>query len=383
MNFKNKINMEDRDNIYNHIGIPQPTQFDRDEIPSDGFDKYDTIVESIKLSIYLKQIKKLLVKKNIIQENTPLSDWIMFLDDNTVQQNYLIVDSIDDRNTLQKPPTGLLVFCKAEGELFIRVGAQWISLPVKQGSYLSVSNGQLSIDIPKIIQDFNISTDGGGGNINQVQSDFNETNPSSPSFIKNKPDIPSKLSQLVNDVEFITKNVDNLKNYHTKEEITELVSQLVKNNELSEKVIQIINDNASLASNYKIYAKYDQFSSTSPNKGTLAYAQDTKKIYIYKEDAWEEWKPAGKSEYHVVNNISERDQLTATDGFLCYVKDAGGSPKLFIYSEGAWIEQPIKYDGDTLVITNGKLKVIGGGSGGGTQDTVVTVSTDYIDSLFV
>nr|DAG97343.1 MAG TPA: hypothetical protein [Crassvirales sp.] len=38
----------------------------------------------------------------------------MFLDANTAQQNYLIVDSIDDRNAINKPASGLLVFCKSE-----------------------------------------------------------------------------------------------------------------------------------------------------------------------------------------------------------------------------------------------------------------------------
>ena len=372
--------LNDKDNIYNHIGIPQPTQFDQDDISSEGFDKYDTIVESIKLSIYLKQIKKLLIKKNIIQENTPLSDWIMFLDANTAQQNYLIVDSIDDRNAINKPASGLLVFCKSEQELFIRVGSQWLSLPIKMDSYLSVFNGTLSINIPKIIQDFNINT-GGGGSIVQVQADYNETNTSSPAFIKNKPTIPTKVSQLQNDSEFITKEVNNLTNYHTKVEIQTLINELVKDSELQNKVFQIINNNLSAVNNYKIYERYDQFP-TNPNKGTLAYAQDTKKVYIYK-DSWKEWKPGVDSEYHVVNNIAERDQLTATEGLLCYVKEGGGnSPKLFLYTGGTWIEQPIKFDANTLVISNGELKVIGGGGGGGTTDTVVTVTTDYIDSLF-
>lgn len=374
--------LNDKDNIYNHVGIPQPTAFDQDDISPEGFDKYDTIVESIKLSIYLKQIKKLLVKKNIIQENTPLSDWIMFLDANTAQQNYLIVDSIDDRNTINKPASGLLVFCKSEQELFIRVGSQWLSLPIKMGSYLFVNNGTLSIDIPKIIQDFNINTGGNNGSIVQVQADYNETNPSSPAYIKNKPNIPTRVSQLQNDSEFITKEVNTLVNYYTKNETTDLLSDLVKNTELNNKVLQILKDNTQNINNYKIYERYDQFP-TNPNKGTLAYAQDTKKIYIYK-DSWEEWKPGGNSEYHVVNTIAERDQLTATEGLLCYVKDSGGnSPKLFLYTGGTWIEQPIKFDENTLVISNGELKVIGGGGGGGgTTDTVVTVTTDYIDSLF-
>lgn len=372
--------LNDKDNIYNHIGIPQPTQFDQDDISSEGFDKYDTIVESIKLSIYLKQIKKLLIKKNIIQENTPLSDWIMFLDANTAQQNYLIVDSINDRNLINKPASGLLVFCKSEQELFIRVGYQWLSLPIKMGSYLSVFNGTLSINIPKIIQDFNINT-GGGGSIVQVQADYNETNTSSPAFIKNKPTIPTKVSQLQNDSEFITKEVNNLTNYHTKVEIQTLINELVKDSELQNKVLQIINNNTQSINNFKIYERYDQFP-TNPNKGTLAYAQDTKKIYIYK-DSWEEWKTGGDSEYHVVNNIAERDQLTATEGLLCYVKNNGINPQFFLYTGGTWIEQPIKFDVNTLVISNGELKVIGGGGGGGgTTDTVVTVATDYIDSLF-
>lgn len=49
-----------------------------------------------------------------------------------------------------------------------------------------------------------------------VQSDWNQTNSSADDFIKNKPSIPVKVSDLTNDSGFITNAVNDLTNYYTK-----------------------------------------------------------------------------------------------------------------------------------------------------------------------
>lgn len=47
----------------------------------------------------------------------------------------------------------------------------------------------------------------------QLQADWNQTDVDSPDYIKNKPSIPTKTSQLTNDSGFIDSNVNNLANY--------------------------------------------------------------------------------------------------------------------------------------------------------------------------
>ena len=52
---------------------------------------------------------------------------------------------------------------------------------------------------------------GGGGEQNETQADWNEANPLSPADIKNKPDIPTKTSEITNDSDYTTKTyVDGL-----------------------------------------------------------------------------------------------------------------------------------------------------------------------------
>lgn len=52
-----------------------------------------------------------------------------------------------------------------------------------------------------------------------IQSDWNETDVESNSYIKNKPSIPINLSELNNDTNFINNTVNNLVNYYLKTEI--------------------------------------------------------------------------------------------------------------------------------------------------------------------
>ena len=54
-----------------------------------------------------------------------------------------------------------------------------------------------------------------GAEVN-VQSDWNQTNSSADDFIKNKPSIPVKVSDLTNDSGFVTNAVNDLTNYYTK-----------------------------------------------------------------------------------------------------------------------------------------------------------------------
>ena len=49
---------------------------------------------------------------------------------------------------------------------------------------------------------------GGGGEQKETQADWNEANPLSPAYIKNKPNIPTKTSDLNNDSDYATKAYD-------------------------------------------------------------------------------------------------------------------------------------------------------------------------------
>lgn len=56
-----------------------------------------------------------------------------------------------------------------------------------------------------------LETSGGGGEQNETQADWNEASPLSPAYIKNKPNIPTKTSEITNDSDYTTKTyVDGL-----------------------------------------------------------------------------------------------------------------------------------------------------------------------------
>ena len=56
-----------------------------------------------------------------------------------------------------------------------------------------------------------LETSGGGGEQNETQADWNEANPLSLAYIKNKPNIPTKTSEITNDSDYTTKTyVDGL-----------------------------------------------------------------------------------------------------------------------------------------------------------------------------
>lgn len=50
-----------------------------------------------------------------------------------------------------------------------------------------------------------LETSGGGGEQNETQADWNEANPLSLAYIKNKPNIPTKTSEITNDSDYTTK----------------------------------------------------------------------------------------------------------------------------------------------------------------------------------
>lgn len=50
---------------------------------------------------------------------------------------------------------------------------------------------------------------GEGGEQKETQADWNEANPLSPAYIKNKPNIPTKTSDLNNDSDYATKSYVN------------------------------------------------------------------------------------------------------------------------------------------------------------------------------
>lgn len=49
-----------------------------------------------------------------------------------------------------------------------------------------------------------LETSGGGGEQNETQADWNEANPLSLAYIKNKPNIPTKTSEITNDSDYTT-----------------------------------------------------------------------------------------------------------------------------------------------------------------------------------
>ena len=60
----------------------------------------------------------------------------------------------------------------------------------------------------------------------QEQSDWAETDSSKETFIKNKPTIPTKTSELENDSEFVTKAVKDLENYYDMTKVDELIASV-------------------------------------------------------------------------------------------------------------------------------------------------------------
>lgn len=80
-----------------------------------------------------------------------------------------------------------------------------------------------------------------GAEVN-VQSDWNVTDNASDSFIKNKPVIPIKTSDLTNDSGFITKNVSDLTNYYTETEVNGMFNAL----SIPTKTSDLVNDSGFL-----------------------------------------------------------------------------------------------------------------------------------------
>ena len=60
----------------------------------------------------------------------------------------------------------------------------------------------------------------------QEQSDWAETDSSKETFIKNKPTIPTKTSELANDSGFVTKDVKDLENYYDINKVDELIASV-------------------------------------------------------------------------------------------------------------------------------------------------------------
>lgn len=58
----------------------------------------------------------------------------------------------------------------------------------------------------------------------------------------NKPNIPSKTSDLTNDSGFITNEVDNLTNYYTETEVNNLLSSKADTSQIPTKVSELDND---------------------------------------------------------------------------------------------------------------------------------------------
>lgn len=83
---------------------------------------------------------------------------------------------------------------------------------LKSGVNLKTINGQSLLGRGNVV-----IQSGGGGSTSSVQSDWNVTDSASLAYIRNKPQIPSKTSQLTNDSGFLTTH-QSLNDYYTKSE---------------------------------------------------------------------------------------------------------------------------------------------------------------------
>lgn len=85
---------------------------------------------------------------------------------------------------------------------FGKAGKDGIGIPVggKSGQAL-VKNSDNDYDCTWVT----LETGGGGGEQKETQSDWSEANPLSAAYIKNKPNIPTKTSDLNNDSDYTTK----------------------------------------------------------------------------------------------------------------------------------------------------------------------------------
>ena len=81
----------------------------------------------------------------------------------------------------------------------------WTDASIK--TEITLPTGDVVTNImPVTAVPYALYADGTGGNLNQVQSDWTETNSASKAYIQNKPTIPTAVSQLTNDVNYITVN---------------------------------------------------------------------------------------------------------------------------------------------------------------------------------
>lgn len=85
---------------------------------------------------------------------------------------------------------------------FGKAGKDGIGIPVggKSGQAL-VKNSDNDYDCTWVT----LEAGGGGGEQRETQSDWSEANPLSAAYIKNKPNIPTKTSDLNNDSDYTTK----------------------------------------------------------------------------------------------------------------------------------------------------------------------------------
>lgn len=201
--------------------------------------------------------------------------------------------------------------------------------------YFSNYNILIQIDVDS---DGDLSYNGQKIRTASSQADYALTDTTSPNYIKNKPklaliatsgkysdlvgapDIPTHLSQLLNDSEFITATTTALINYYTKseayskEEINEIIGNL--NTVTMEVTEELPTENISTSTIYLIANTDEESGSTISSYAMWAYIG-------------EEWTPLGTTEINLTNYYSKEEIDTMLSGFVAVIDGKGLSEENF------------------------------------------------------
>ena len=191
-----------------------------------------------------------------------------------------------------------------------------------------------------------------GGSTPQVQSDWDETSVSSAAYILNK---PTALSDFTNDLNFITKTVNDLTNYYTKTQVDEFIDLIPK---------------------FKIKVVPSLLVVTDPNETTvyLVPSSDPESSNIYTEYVYviDETTHTGEFEKIGVQDVdltdyvrkSELPGLIKNDGTIDPNKYFPDKDALYRNAPKTWYGMPIFngngiwHDGDTLYYSDDEVQKV-------------------------
>ena len=154
-----------------------------------------------------------------------------------------------------------------------------------------------------------------GAQVN-VQSDWNVTDTTSDAFIKNKPDIPTKTSDLTNDSGFITNSVSNLANYYKKSETYTQgeVNSLLSAITIPTKTSDLTNDSGFITSaDYASNATGGVVKITNAFGVTMSESGEVKGVVVSDTDYPAMWNDAIVSKGTLENALSTKRFATLSD----------------------------------------------------------------------